>query len=219
MLTGCKRSDHFLFQWYASLVDEPKGWRHARPLMQNVADARQEFTPSKANGFLEGSKLAPTNLVISHKVRERINKQCNEAEYKTKVSEGQNNMERFTIEEFGLPKPTQGQNEPQDAWFWPNQRVIACCRGRKLRNGREYSILELSSKVTAQAEDEEPIVLKRAEFFRAMRLRAAITYAGAQGLTIEGLVALHDTGHTHFDWRMLYVGLSRATGRDKVIVY
>ena len=73
--------------------------------------------------------------------------------------------------------------------------------------------------MTVQAEDEEPIVLKRAEFFRAMRLRYAITYAGVQGLTIEGLLALHDTGHTHFDWSMLYVGLSRATGRDKVIVY
>ena len=51
LLTHCRRSDHFLFEWYASLVDEPKGWRHERHLTQNVADARQEFTPSNATGF------------------------------------------------------------------------------------------------------------------------------------------------------------------------
>ena len=52
-----------------------------------------------------------------------------------------------------------------------------------------------------------------------MRLQYAVTYASAQGLTIRGLLALHDTGHQHFTWRMLYVGLSRATGRDRVVVY
>ncbi len=52
-----------------------------------------------------------------------------------------------------------------------------------------------------------------------MRLNYAITYASAQGLTIEGLLALWDTDHPHFNWRQLYVGLSRARGRDKVIVY
>ncbi len=69
-----------------------------------------------------------------------------------------------------------------------------------------------------KAADEEPIKLKRSEFFRCMRLRYAVTYASAQGLTIPGLVALHDSGHRHFDWRKLYVGLSRATDGDKVVV-
>ena len=67
--------------------------------------------------------------------------------------------------------------------------------------------------------EEEILQLKRGEFFRCMRLRYAVTYASAQGLTLQGLVALHDTGHRFFDWRKLYVALSRATGRDKVIVY
>ena len=30
---------------------------------------------------------------------------------------------------------------------------------------------------------------------------------------------MHDTSHVHFDWRNLLVGLSRATGHNKVIVY
>ncbi len=111
-----------------------------------------------------------------------------------------------------------GTNNPQDAWFWPDQRVVACSKGRKLRNGREYEIMEIGSFVIVKATDEEPIKLKRSEFFRCMRLRYAVTYASAQGLTLRGLIALRDVGHRHFDWRKLYVGLSRATGRDKVIV-
>jgi hypothetical protein len=80
------------------------------------------------------------------------------------------------------------------------------------------SILSLGATVTLRAGDEEPITLKRCEFFRCTRLRYAVTYASAQGLTITGLLALHDTDHIHFDWRKLYVGLSRATARALVIV-
>eukprot|EP00969_Alexandrium_andersonii_P147668 6529580-Alexandrium_andersonii.AAC.1 len=57
--------------------------------------------------------------------------------------------------------------------FWPGLRVVACCRGRKLRNGREYETLRLGIQVPVQAEGEEPIKLKRSEFFRSMRLRYA----------------------------------------------
>ena len=73
--------------------------------------------------------------------------------------------------------------------------------------------------IQVQAEGEDPVVLKRAEFFRTMRLRYAVTYASAQGLTIEGLLALHDTSHKFFTWKHLYVGMSRARGRKKLIVY
>jgi hypothetical protein len=97
--------------------------------------------------------------------------------------------------------------------WWP------AAKDENSRNGLEYTILELGANVTVQADGEEPISLKRAEFFRCMRLRYAVTYASAQGLTIRSLLALHDTGHKFFDWRKLYVGLSRATAADKVVVY
>ena len=67
--------------------------------------------------------------------------------------------------------------------------------------------------------EEEEITLKRKEFFESVRLRYAVTYASAQGLTIDGLLALHCTGHPYFDWRKLFVGLSRATAANRVIVY
>ena len=66
---------------------------------------------------------------------------------------------------------------------------------------------------------QEEFDLKHGEFVRNMRLSSACTYAPAQGLTICNLLALHDTGHRHFDSRMLYVGVSRSTGSDKLIVY
>jgi hypothetical protein len=120
------------------------------------------------------------------------------------------------MEAFGL-KREERMNCPQDAWFYPGQTVLACSSGRKIRNGRQYEIIELGETVTIKAEAE--IQLKRAEFFRCARLAYAITYASAQGLTIEGLMALHDTNHRYFDWRKLYVGMSRARASDKLIVY
>ena len=156
--------------------------------------------------------VAPTNLVLSHRLRETINKRLNEADRQGKEAE------QFTLAEFGL-EAVSNMNCPQDAWFWVGQRVVACSKGRKLRNGREYEIMELGKTVQVQAEGEDPVVLKRAEFFMHMRLRYAVTYASAQGLTIEGLLALHDTSHQYFTWKHLYVGMSRARGRDKLIVY
>ncbi len=80
--------------------------------------------------------------------------------------------------------------------------------------------MELGKTVEViETESGKELSLLRGEFFRSMRLNYAITYASAQGLTIEGLLALWDTDHRHFNWRQLYVGLSRARGRDKVIVY
>jgi hypothetical protein len=213
VLTECRRSDSELFDWYASLVAEPLGSRHRTPLCETVAQARARFTPDRAVGFIQGTLLAPANLVIAHKSRELLNRLCNEAE-----APRHPDAERFTLEEFGA-EPHPGVNNLQDAWFWAGMRVVACSKGRKLRNGLEYTIVDLGPKVTVQADGEEPVLLKRAEFFRCMRLRYAVTYASAQGLTIRTLLALHDTGHQFFAWRKLYVGLSRATGADHVVVY
>jgi hypothetical protein len=264
-LTECKRSDQLLFDWYSSIAKG--GSRHKQPLSKTVAEARLTFCESKAKGFIPGTKLAPTNLVLSHRLREKINKQCNEADAPA-------HAERFTLAEFGIISEAQtGQseskgatNQPQDALFWPGLRVVAHCQGRKLRNGRSYEIVELKEKtvkirpctisqstqsaaVVAQPCDSSPsgasaneprakflrslrlaaeevalahsqiIELPRAKFFRSMRLPYAVTFASAQGLTISGLLGLHDTSHSHFGWRNLFVGLSRATGNDRVIVY
>ena len=135
---------------------------------------------------------------------------------------GRDDAQQLTLAQFNL-QPTANTNCPRDAWFWPKQRVLACCKGRKLRNGRMYTIVSLgkddTSKITVQAEDEAPITLHRGQFFRAFRLPYAVTYASCQGLTLTGLVALYNTDHLHFNRRMLYVAMSRATAHDKLVVY
>ena len=179
-----------------------------------MSKQRGENSPKQIKGVLPGPKMAPTNLVISHRLREILNEKCNLVDVV-----GKTGAQRFTLGEFGI-QAMANANNPQDAWFWPGQQVVACCKGRKLRNGRAYEIMHLgSSHVVIRAEEEEPIQLKRGEFFRCLRLKYAVTYASAQGITVGGLLALHDTAHAHFDWRKLYVGLSRATGKNKVIVY
>jgi len=211
-LTQCRRSDEVLFDWYASIVKSPLGRRHHQSIQETVAQARAEFTIAKAVGFIPGSRLSPTNLVISHRLREEVNSQCNMADVK-----GREGAQWLTKEEFKVTAVV-GTNNPQDAFFWTGQCVVASCRGRKLKNGREYEILELGETVALKS-GEELVSLKRADFFKSMRLRYAITYASAQGLTLQGLLALHDTGNEHFDWKKLYVGLSRATAKDQVVVF
>ena len=208
-LTECMRSDAYLFDWYSSLTSG--GPRHEQGLQANVREARQAFAVTGATGFIPGTDLAPTNLVISHRLRVELNARCNEAEAVGK------NAQQFTLDEFGV-KPQPNVNCPQDAKFWVGQAVVACTRGRKLKNGCKYTIQALGPTVTVQADGGEPVHLKRAEFFSAMRLCYAVTYASAQGLTIEGLLRLHDTSHMRFDARMLFVGMSRARARNLLIV-
>jgi hypothetical protein len=156
-------------------VQEPKGSRFGKPLEAVVGECRVEFLETKATGFLAGSRLAPTNLVISHKLRERLNAQCNAADVR-----GWTGAQEFTLEEFGI-EPVANSNNPQDEWFWPGLHVVACCRGRKLRNGRDYEILELGGKVVVQAQGEKPLELKRLDFFRSMRLRYAVNLPAPRG--------------------------------------
>jgi len=220
-LTTCHRSDPALFEWYASLAADPLGWRHSRPLSANVEEAIATFTPDRAAGFIPDTKLAPTNLVISHRRRVSINAQCNEATRRDHPE-----AVHFTLAEYEV-ECESGTNHPQDAWFWPEMKVVACCKGRKLRNGRAYYIQSIGDKqvilepaeASGDVAADKPVTLTRAAFFKQLRLPFAVTYASAQGLTLEGLIALHDTRHTYFDWRKLFVGLSRARGMDKVVVY
>ena len=246
-MTECKRSDNVLFSWYASLA--LGGSRHKRPLQDNLAEARATFSEERAAGFMPGTRLAPVNFVISHRLRVALNAQCNAAEAEGGRRPG---AERFTLKEFGISSLDPHRSNPQDAYFWPGQRVIACCSGRRLRNGLVYEIESLDERTVTlrrpdpsallqgpaqtegattaadeSASDSEPspsnaaatIELPRAVFFRSVRLTHAVTYASLQGLTIEGLIALHDTTHLHFRPKHLFVALSRARGANNVIVH
>ncbi len=122
-----------------------------------------------------------------------------------------------------LKNLSHSDNQPQDALFWPGMVVVAKSTGRQIKNALPYEILGFTEKAVVVApsagEGREALELKKAHFFKSMRLQYALTFASIQGTTVKTLVALHDTTHPHFDKRSLFVGSSRAVANDKLIVY
>jgi hypothetical protein len=221
-LTKCRRSEADLFEYYSSLI--PGGIRHEVPMSFLVAEARQKYNADNAVGFIPGTKLAPVNFVLSHRLRESLNAQCNAAD-----AQGKHGIVQLCMTDFYTPeeiaKLEKGQNHAQDAYFWPGMLVVAKTNSKKLKNALPYEIVTIGeSNVTLRLkleddETHEEIELSHGQFFKAVRLGYALTYASIQGVTIRTLIALHDTGHAHFDRRKLFVGVSRATASDKLVVY
>ena len=60
--------------------------------------------------------------------------------------------------------------------------------------------------------------IKHEEAAKVLRLAFALTYASIEGMTLPGVVRLHDGDHPRFDWRKLFVGLSRGTAANDVEV-
>ena len=159
---------------------------------------------------MPNTKLAPTNLVMPLKLREEINRQCNLAEAAARTD---------TVEfKIDTAAGDTSQNNPQDFIAWPGMAMVAVSTGKHYKNGRRYKIKEIKDTVVA-LQGEHEFELKRSEFVRCMRLSYTLNYQGSQGLTVDGLLALHNTDHYYFTSKMLYVGVSRATGSNKLIVY
>ena len=162
------------------------------------------------------------NLVISHRKREMLNAACNAAD-----ARGRTGVVEFKIADYfseeELKNLSHSDNQPQDALFWPGMVVVAKSTGRQLKNALPYEILGFTEKTVVVApsagEGKEALELKRAHFFKSMRLQYALTFASIQGTTVKCLVALHDTTHPHFGRRNLFVGSSRAVANDKLVVY
>ncbi len=60
--------------------------------------------------------------------------------------------------------------------------------------------------------------IKHEEAAKVLRLTAALTYASIEGMTLPGVVRLHDGDHPRMDWRKLFVGISRGTAANNVEV-
>jgi hypothetical protein len=143
----------------------------------------------------------------------------------------------FKLEDFytkeQLEEMDAGQNNPQDATFWPGMIVTARVTSKKIKNALPYEIvsfaekevtLRLATEPSDADDDDESVVdteirMPFDTFFKSFRMRYALTYASVQGLTIAGLLALHDTAHARFDRRKLFVGASRAKTFDQLVVY
>jgi hypothetical protein len=229
-LTECKRSDEHLFDFYSSLI--PGGYRYGKTLAENVQEARELFHCTKATGFIPGTALAPTNLVLSHKKRIELNARCNAAD-----AIGRENVESFLMKDYYTEQELENVDErgPQDALFWPGLLVISRHTTKKVKNALPYEILafegdtvrlklvmQTGKRLVPDEEEEEPeaeVQMSRKAFFQTFRLNYALTYASIQGVTIKTLLALHDTSHVHFNPRHLFVGTSRAIASDMLIVY
>ena len=58
--------------------------------------------------------------------------------------------------------------------------------------------------------------VKHEEAARVLRLTFALTFASIEGMTLPGILRLHDGTHPRMCWRKLNVGLSRGTAADNV---
>ena len=92
-------------------------------------------------------------------------------------------------------------------FLWPGLKVVGA--GGAVRKG----VFERIASVT---EDGDVILsngvsLTAHQAIRSLRLCYALTYAGCQGLTLDGVVRLDCTDSPHLSSKHIYVGASRAT--------
>ena len=156
VLTECKRSDEALFNDYSSLT--VGGNRFGLPLEANVAYFKNKYTEGKATGFLPGTNLAPINLVISHRLRVKINAQCNLA-----MSALQSEKEHFSLEQYNITADPK-QNSPQDMYVWPGLVMVAANTGRHYKNGMEYTIKAFLNGKVVLSGDSDEFQLTKVEF-------------------------------------------------------
>ena len=196
ILTHNHRSDPKIFDFCASIC--PGGVRAALTLQEQVANAKMDFPLTK--------RKAAHSLVISHAKRRRINSEMN-------------SLTR-TRDAVYLKAPlTKQANAPQNAWIWPGMQLVCYMDGKRgnLYNGGWYEVVSVDhSKFRLKGEDEVEFEITAQDGMAKLRLTNALTFACVQGLTLQGVVRLHDCDHPRMDWRKLNVGISRATSSDLV---
>ena len=209
VMTQCRRSDAALFEAYTSIIEN--GCRFQTPLSECVAYFRSRYTSDKVEGFIcEG--YAPTNLVLSHRLRIQINERCNQA-----LAAAQLEKVKFTLEDYDMT-PDSKTNAPQQGFFWKGQEVIAASTKAKYKNGIKYTIVSISSKNVELTGGDTNFTLSAEDFFRNFRMTFALCYAAIQGTTIKTLLALWDCDHKYFTRQHLYVGSSRASASNLLVV-
>jgi hypothetical protein len=160
-----------------------------------ITTARAEFTATK--------RRADTSLCISHAKRRRLNKESN-------LKEGL----------FLKAPPSKQVNAPQDMWLQPGLRVMCICEGKRGRpyNHAFFTVAALGDSTVSLTDDLGTFEIRHEEAAKVLRLTFALTYASIEGMTLPGIVRLHDGDYPRIDWRKLVVGLSRGTGADDVEV-
>ena len=105
-------------------------------------------------------------------------------------------------------------------WLQPGLRVMCTCEGKRgrLYNHAFFTVAALGDSTVSLTDDLGTFEIKHEEAARVLRLTFALTYASIEGMTIPGILRLLDGDHPRFDWRTLFVGLSRGTAANDVEV-
>ena len=146
------------------------------------------------------TELQPAyTLTMSHKRRVQINRQQNQL------------LKPPGATFIRAPPATRAGNQPQSMWIWSGMSLIGA--GGKCLKGLFY---------TVECVGEDIVVLNTGrlshqECVRSLRLPYALTYASCQGLTLKGRIRL-ETDSPNMTLRHLYVGISRATAANLVMV-
>ena len=166
--------------------------------MANQGDGRRG-----QGGVPSDEARADTSLCISHAKRRRLNKESN-------LKEGL----------FLKAPPSKQANAPQDMWLQPGLRVMCICEGKRgrLYNHAFFTVAALGDSTVSLTDDLGTFEIKHEEAARVLRLTFALTFASIEGMTIPGSLRLHDGDHPRFDWKKLFVGLSRGTAANDVEV-
>ena len=101
-------------------------------------------------------------------------------------------------------------------WLQPGLRVFCVCERKcgRLFNHAFFTVAALGDSTVSLTDDLGTFETKHEEAARVLRLTSALTFASIEGMTLPGVVRLHDGDHPRFDWRKLFVGLSRGTAAN-----
>ena len=180
LLTECRRSSTMLFDFYSSLI--PGQSRYETPMAEVLRCAKTLFT-------YDGTRR--WNLVVSHRRRQMINAHMNH-------EEAQQYLEHVT--------------KVGDMLLWPGQQLFGAVSKtkRNIQNACLYTIDKIvpEESLVFLTGTERPFTFDEIKTWT--KLSYAQTYASCQGSEYSGSLCLHDTKHTHFSRRHLFVGLSRA---------
>jgi hypothetical protein len=190
-LTHNHRSDPTLFDFCGSLC--PTGFRSNMPIAEMVAAARQHFPAT--------TRKADYNLCISHAKRRRLN-------FESNLRKGL----------FLKAPPSKQANAPQNMFLQIGLKVMCICEGKRgrLYNHAFFTVAGLSSNSVTLEDEVGTFEIKHEEAAKLLRLTYGLTYASVEGMTLPGVLRLHDVSHSRMCWRKLNVGLSRGTAFNLV---
>ena len=98
--------------------------------------------------------------------------------------------------------------------------LVSKTHGKELLNGAFVVVQKLDDTgiTVRDCETGDEATMPHDRFQEHFLSARAICYATCQAKTIEGTIALHQTGHPHFTRRCLLVGLSRGRAKHLVTV-